>query len=133
MSHRVFAVDNKYQYRPLRLRYSGMSFATHLWRWKCVGIRPIHFCGRSLRTLSPRDANAYHTAGHNSRRSMPRVKNHDTKLFPCLQQRQTLAHVQCFYRATLCMVSVCPSVTLVNCAHMVRSTIMISSPYMAAT
>ena len=48
-----------------------------------------------------------------------------------------------FYRATLCLhglcgrnsvrLSVCPSVrpsvTLVDCVHMVRTTIMISSPY----
>ena len=41
-----------------------------------------------------------------------------------------------YYRATLCcavlvivILSVCLSVTLVECVHMVRSTIMISSPY----
>jgi len=40
-----------------------------------------------------------------------------------------------FYRATLCIAhlshrkSVCPSVTLVDCTHVVRPTIMISSPH----
>ena len=58
-----------------------------------------------------------------------------------------IAYILCYYRATLCIarscdrnsvrssvrlsvyLSVCPSVTLVDCVHMVRPTIMISSPY----
>jgi len=78
--------------------------------------------------------------GNNSRRRSQGVP----KIFRAPMYRAhcavifAIAQLSCFYHATLCCTvlvivilspSVCLSVTLVDCVHMVRPTIMISSPY----